>query len=473
MTLRARVALWTFVTALVAAATLTALFALDARRSTIERLRAEGRRVAVSAVTLYDVLRLTGAEADKSTLRAYLRAAVRGTSTTDRLAYAIVLDDTGAFVAGDVAWDVLEEPAPAADASLADAPLADAVQRALPRPHILAVEARVLARDAAPAPRGSATEVPAGRVLVGLSNRPAEAAFSRTFLWSSALSGLAAFAFAGALFLLLTRRLVRPVARVVDGMDALRAGRLDVVVPDPGGRDEAAELSRGFNDLVTALVEKEKLKSTLQRHVGKKLAGDAADLPVGSGRRLLVTAVVLEVEGLHTRMGRSSPEETVGFLQELVAASIDVVHAHDGHVARVMGDTFLALWGVPLARPDDALRAVRCALALQERCAALSEARRVRGDEPFAVGVGVATGEAVIAAVGSSERAETVVAGEVVTLARGAEEAALAHGFGLLLAEESWRRVDTQFEGAATPPLVVDGIGVPLTLYRIRPRRRG
>lgn len=468
MTLRARVALWTFVTALVAAATLTALFALDARRSTTERLRAEGRRVAVSAVTLYDVLRLTGAEADKSTLRAYLRAAVRGTSTTDRLAYAIVLDDTGAFVAGDVAWDVLEEPAPAAGASLADA-----VQRALPRPHILAVEARVLARDAAPAPRGSATEVPAGRVLVGLSTRPAEAATARTLLWSSALSGLAAFAFAGALFLLLTRRLVRPVAHVVDGMDALRAGRLDVVVPDPGGRDEAAELSRGFNDLVTSLVEKEKLKSTLQRHVGKKLAGDAADLPVGSGRRVLVTAVVLEVEALHARMGRSPPEETVGFLQELVAASIDVVHAHDGHVARVMGDTFLALWGIPLAGPDDALRAVRCALALQERCAALSEARRVRGDEPFTVGVGVATGEAVIAAVGSSERAETVVAGEVVTLARSAEEAALAHGFGLLLAEETWRRVDTQFEGAATPPLVVDGIGVPLTLYRIRPRRRG
>lgn len=467
MTLRARVALWAFVTALLAAATLTVVFAFEAQRSTTERLRAEGRRIAVAAVTLYDVLRLTGAEADQATLRTFLRAAVGGASTSERLAYAVVLDENGRFVAGDVAWDVLEETPPG-----------DGDERVPPpKAHVLAVEASIVARDAAAADAAGGAENPAarpaGKVLVGLSTRPAEAALTRTLVATSALSGLGAFAFAGALFLVLTRRVVRPVAHVVRGMESLRQGSLDVVVPDPGGRDEAAELARGFNDLVTALVEKDKLKSTLERHVGRKLADAALELPVGTGRRVLVSALVLEVEGFHARMSRSPPEEIAGFLQELVAAAVDVIHAHDGHVAKVMGDTLLALWGLPLARPDDALCATRAALALQERCLALSEARRAAGLEPFVVGVGVATGEAIIATVGSAERAETVVAGEVVTLARGVAEEARAQGFGVLLAEAAFSHVDKQFEGAATPPLLLEGVGVPLTLYRVRPRRRG
>jgi class 3 adenylate cyclase len=457
VTLRARVALWTFVTALLVAATLTTISALEARRFAGERLRAEGRRIAVAAVTLYDVLRLTGAEADRATLRTFLRATVRGTSSAERLAWAVVLDERDRWVAGEVAWDVVEEPA------------RDDPQR-LPRgrPHIVAVEARVLSRDAA----GDGAELPSGRVLVGISTRTAEAALTRALLASGALSFLAAAAFAAALFSVLTRRVVRPVARVVEGIGALKAGRFDVVVPDLGGRDEAAALTDGFNDLVTSLVEKEKLRSALARHVGAKLADDVADLPVGTGRRLRVTALFLDVEGFAAHTGRMAPEQVVAFLQELVALCVEVVHAHDGHVAKVTGDSLLAVWGVPEARADDALRATRAAFSLWDRCQRLSEERRLRGAETFAVGVGVATGEAVIASVGNAKRAEAVVAGEVVALARSIEEEAKALGFGVLLAEETFRAVDKDYEGAPSPPVLMKDIGMPLTLYRVRPRRR-
>jgi adenylate cyclase len=172
-----------------------------------------------------------------------------------------------------------------------------------------------------------------------------------------------------------------------------------------------------------------------------------------------------------------------------VSSVITIVQEHDGHVEKVLGDAVLVVWGVPPpakgapARVGDEERATRAALAILARCKELSEARRAQRLEPFAVGIGVATGDAMIATVGTDDRAETVVVGEPVVLARRIQEEAAALSFGLLLAEETFRALPTAgsssalgpglggFEGAGTPPVLVKGVGVPLTLYRVRPRR--
>jgi adenylate cyclase len=245
-------------------------------------------------------------------------------------------------------------------------------------------------------------------------------------------------------------------------------GQLDsVVIPHPGGADEAAALADGWNDLVGALADRERLKSTLERHVGKKLVDEIKALPLGTGRHVRVTALFLEVTG---PLGRT-PEAMVSALHELVRACVEVVHAHDGHLEKLTGDSLLALWGVPQARPDDAVRAIQAGIALEERCRALAEARRARKLDAFKVAVGLATGDAVIATVGSEERADTVVVGEVITLARRIEEQARIHNFGVMVSEETYQGASTVFEGAATPPIVLAGISLPLTLYRVRPRK--
>lgn len=457
MTLRARLALWTFASALLLAGAVTMLLALNAESARTAQLRAEGRRIALSAVTLYDVLRLTGSAADRATLQSFLGAAVRGTGPADALAYALVLDDAGRLVSGDTAIAGVH----AEDVA--------ALQTQLPR-DVVGIDALVVARDSA-AGDGAAADAPAGRVLVGVST-----ARVREALWSTvAFSALASFAIAAAVALLLfsvvTRRVVRPLAAVAAGMSAVRTGGREPLAPLPGRSDEAAALVDGFNDMIGALVEGERSHSALERHVGKRAAGEIVGGAVGTGKRAQVTALFFDVEGFGVRMGRDAPEDVVALLQDIVAIVIDVVHSHEGHVEKLMGDALLAVWGLPSARPGDEARAVRAALAIVERCQELSSARRARGQEAFAVGVGVASGEAVVATVGTEDRAETVVIGEPVVLARRIEEEAKALGFGVLIAEATFRAVSTSFQGAATPPVLVKGIGVPLTLYRVRPHK--
>ena len=44
----------------------------------------------------------------------------------------------------------------------------------------------------------------------------------------------------------------------------------------------------------------------------------------------------------------------------------DIVFAHDGTVAKIVGDALHVLFGAPGEQPDHADRAVACALALDE-----------------------------------------------------------------------------------------------------------
>lgn len=455
MSLRARLALWTFASALVLAVGVTSLLALDAERARTAQLRAEGRRIALAAVTLYDVLRLTGSDADRATLQSFLRAAVTGSGSGDALAWALVLDETGAVVAGDVAMAGLDAAAIAQDR--------------VP-PGLVAIDAAIVARDSA----AKFADASAGRVLVGLPRR------GDSTLPTIALTSLASLALAAAvalvLFLVVTRRVVRPLAAVAGGMHAVRSGRREQLAPLPGRSDEAAALIDGFNDMVGALVEGERSRSALERHVGKKKASSVVTEAVGTGTKARVTALFFEVDQFAARMSRDAPEDVVALLQDIVSMVVEVVERRDGHVEKVMGDAILAVWGVGLAsgppRKGDEERAVQAALEIVFKCKTLSEQRRARNQEPFAVAVGVATGEAMVATVGNEERAETVVVGEPIVLARAVEEEARAARFGVLVSEETYKALPAVgFEGAATPPILVKGVGVPLTLYRVRLRK--
>ena len=60
---------------------------------------------------------------------------------------------------------------------------------------------------------------------------------------------------------------------------------------------------------------------------------------------------------------------------------------------------------------------MRCAEAMAARLEALNQAWALEGLEPFANGVGLATGEAVVGQIGSPQRLDFTVIGDTVNLA--------------------------------------------------------
>jgi class 3 adenylate cyclase len=92
----------------------------------------------------------------------------------------------------------------------------------------------------------------------------------------------------------------------------------------------------------------------------------------------------------------------------------------------------MAVFGAPIAHPDDPARAVRCGLAMQQRLRDLHLPKFP--DLRFSMGIGINTGTVVAGTIGSERRMDYTVIGSEVNLAQRLEAAA---GSGQILVTHS------------------------------------
>ncbi|HOX45293.1 MAG TPA: adenylate/guanylate cyclase domain-containing protein [Myxococcota bacterium] len=170
-----------------------------------------------------------------------------------------------------------------------------------------------------------------------------------------------------------------------------------------------------------ARVEAEaRLRERLARFLAPEILSEVVERGIdlrAEGRTDRVSVLFCDIRGFTALAERLPPAELVRLLNAFFERMVAVVFRHRGVLDKFIGDAVMAVWGAPIRRPDDALRAVQ---AGQEMLAVLAEFNR-GGREPawpeLAVGVGLNTGEAVIGTVGSSLRMEYTVMGDAVNLA--------------------------------------------------------
>ncbi len=136
-----------------------------------------------------------------------------------------------------------------------------------------------------------------------------------------------------------------------------------------------------------------------------------------------------------------------------------VIEHHGGTVEKFIGDAVMAVFGVPVLHEDDALRAVRAAVALRDAVAALNVDLQRDYATTVTLRTGINTGEVV---TGTDERLAT---GDAVNVAARLEQVA-APG-EIVIGPETWRLVRDAVRVDATGPLELKGKSAPLTAYRL------
>src|SRR5215510_12452363 len=91
-----------------------------------------------------------------------------------------------------------------------------------------------------------------------------------------------------------------------------------------------------------------------------------------AGERRIVSVIVTDVVDSTTIAERLGPERSKFLFDEIVGLMVEQVRRFDGTVAQLTGDGVLALFGAPMSHGDDAERAVRAALGIQEALARYS-----------------------------------------------------------------------------------------------------
>jgi class 3 adenylate cyclase len=164
--------------------------------------------------------------------------------------------------------------------------------------------------------------------------------------------------------------------------------------------------------------------------------------------RKVVTVLFCDLTGSTALGERTDPEALRALMSRYYDTARVVLERHGGTVEKFVGDAVMAVFGIPVASEDDALRAVRAAVELRDVVHALDlEAR-----------IGVNTGE-VVAGEG-----DTLVTGDAVNVAARLEQAA---GAGeILLGEATLRLVRDAIEGEAVS-LTVKGKTAPLAAHRL------
>ena len=166
------------------------------------------------------------------------------------------------------------------------------------------------------------------------------------------------------------------------------------------------------------------------------VAQPSADRWLAAGRRTVTVlfADLSESPGAQATV-LADPEAVRPVVMQAYKGAVEVLGRHGATVEGFIGDVVVAVFGVPVAHEDDAVRAVRAGLTLRERLAAVNaEAGRAHGVR-LAARIGISTGEVV---VGDPSSGATSTSGPPVALAARLQQAA---GDGEVLVGEPTRRL--------------------------------
>ncbi|HEY7553250.1 MAG TPA: adenylate/guanylate cyclase domain-containing protein [Candidatus Binatia bacterium] len=147
----------------------------------------------------------------------------------------------------------------------------------------------------------------------------------------------------------------------------------------------------------------------------------------------------MDIRNFSSYAAGERPEAVMAYLNTLFDFMIDVVNEHQGIVNKFLGDGFMAVFGAPIEDAERCGHAVRASLEILERLERLNAAGKIH---PTRVGIGLHMGEAVTGNVGSTERKEYTIIGDVVNLASRLEQATKEFQAQLLISEAVRQSLD-------------------------------
>jgi adenylate cyclase len=170
----------------------------------------------------------------------------------------------------------------------------------------------------------------------------------------------------------------------------------------------------------------ERAHASLSRYfspnLAKRLASDAEAIDLGGQRREIAT-LFTDITSFTALVESLEPEVLGPLLNEYLTGMTDIVFAHEGTVAKIVGDALHVLFGAPGEQADHAARAVACALALDEHAEVFRERCHKRGIALGATRIGVHAGPAIVGNFGGSRFFDYTAYGDTINVAARLEEA--------------------------------------------------
>lgn len=245
---------------------------------------------------------------------------------------------------------------------------------------------------------------------------------------------------------------------------------------------EVTSADRNYREMTTKLmVYAQDVESYQKKLMGEALMRQQLSRYVSSGlvdellhsdgdvrlqdRRAKVTVLFADIRSFTSIVENMAPELVVGMLNDYFEAMTAVVFAYNGALDKFVGDELMAVFGLADSEDHGASAAVDAAMAMQQTVSMLMERFRQKKEPTFAVGIGINTGDVLVGNVGSRNRMDYTVIGDVVNVAARLQQQ--AEGGSVVIGEETYRYNTSQVHIIRQGEVAVRHREKPVKFYQV------
>lgn len=224
---------------------------------------------------------------------------------------------------------------------------------------------------------------------------------------------------------------------------------------------------RRLRMLHEAIIEREEQGETLSKllpgGIAEKLQSEGRR--IGESERMNVTVLMSDIRGYSGIAEHADPSALATQLNTHRAEMNRAILDNNGTVMQFVGDAVMASFGAPVPLDNHPDHALAAALAMHDYQAKVNAAWEADGLSPFHLGIGISTGEVAAALLGSEERLEYTLVGDVVNLSARLQQ--WAEGGQIVLSEAAYKAMGGDVEATPLDAALVKGRETPVNAYLV------
>ncbi|MEQ9394605.1 adenylate/guanylate cyclase domain-containing protein [Haliea sp.] len=211
------------------------------------------------------------------------------------------------------------------------------------------------------------------------------------------------------------------------------------------------------------------IRATFGRYLSDEIVTEILERPEGlelGGDLREVTIMMSDIRGFTTLSEHLAPQQVVAMLNRYLGTMTDIIMTYNGTIDEFIGDAILTVFGAPQRRDDDADRAVRCALAMQDAMATINADNRAAGLPELATGIALNTGSVIAGNIGSERRSKYGFVGHPMNVTSRIEDH--CQGGEILISDSTASKLQGTYALSDRRELAIRGIEQSVAVQRIR-----
>lgn len=257
------------------------------------------------------------------------------------------------------------------------------------------------------------------------------------------------------------RKMVNQIHELSRAAREVGGGNLEVRV-EPRSKDELGQLTREFNNMVTHLREKVQMQKFVSKLTVQMIQNSGGSkMEPQEGDRRYTTIFFSDIRNFSTYAELSEPEQIIQLINIYFDVQTQIIEANGGVLDKFMGDQIMALF----QGPQGVENAVRAAVEIQRAVRELNKQRDAAGELPLWVGIGINHGLAVMGKMGSKNRMDYTVIGDVVNIAN--RLCSLARAGQIVVEYSLTRRLNGHYAFTRLEPIYVRNRMKPVDICEI------